>query len=745
MLRLDSFPTHEKDGIRYRRGRVYPFGGTLMADGSVNFSVYSKDATSCELLLFHAGEEEPFFRITFPEEFRIGNVYSMIVYGLNYENLEYGYCMDGPYEPKKGLRFNKEKVLLDPYARLVSGRDRWGEKTGPVRGRVIPSDYDWDDDKPLEIPMKDLVIYEAHVRGFTKDPSSGVKYGGTFGGLVEKIPYLKELGVNCVELLPIFEFDELENPRTAEGKRLYNYWGYSSVNFYSPKSGYAATGSWGLAAEELKGTIKRLHKAGIEVILDVVFNHTAEMGADGPYISFRGIDNRTYYLLTPDGEYYNYSGCGNTMNCNNPVVRYFILDVLRYWVTDYHIDGFRFDLASILSRDENGEPMQNPPLLEILAQDVILGRAKLIAEAWDAAGLYQVGHFQSWGRWAEWNGKYRDTLRRFLRGEAEAWPELVQRLQGSPDLYGSREPSASINFITCHDGFTLYDLFSYNEKHNLANGEENRDGNNDNCSWNCGAEGPTEDPAVNVLRRQQVKNAMAILLMSRGVPMLLAGDEFLNTQGGNNNAYCQDGPISWLDWSGLSGNGDVFRFVQKMLKLRQEHPVIRSSCFWTEHNASGYPELSFHGTNPWDVDLYAPALCFGMMYAEPAAEFGTRDDCFLYCAVNAFWEEKTFGLPILPEGFQWTVYACSSDKEAGSDGRVVKGEIQLQPRSLAVLVGQKPGIVLDYEKPERETEAESVAKNTPEQKRGKESGKASGKRTTKTDGRQKTGRKTEKG
>ncbi len=689
MIRSDSFPTHEKDGFEYRRGHARPFGATLLSDGSVNFSIYSKDATGCELLLFHTGEKDPFFRIAFPEEFRIGNVYSMIIYGLNYEELEYGYSMDGPFDPERGLRFDRRKVLLDPYARLISGRDRWGEATGSIRGRVIPEDYDWGNDKPLEIPMKDLVIYEAHVRGFTKDPSSGVKRGGTFAGLIEKIPYLKELGVNCVELLPIFEFDELENTRTADGKRLFNYWGYSSVGFYAPKSGYAAMGPLGLAAEELKNTVKHLHKAGIEVILDVVFNHTAEMGGDGPYISFRGIDNRTYYLLTEDGEYYNYSGCGNTMNCNNPVVRSFILDALRYWVTDYHIDGFRFDLASILSRDEKGVPMQNPPLLETLAQDVILGRTKLIAEAWDAAGLYQVGHFPSWGRWAEWNGKYRDTLRRFIKGDADAWPDLVQRLMGSPDLYGSRETTASINFITCHDGFTLNDLFSYSEKHNLANGEENRDGNNDNLSWNCGTEGETDDPEILALRKRQAKNAVALLLMSRGVPMLLAGDEFLNTQHGNNNAYCQDNEISWLDWNALMKNEEMFRFVQKILLLRKEHPVLRSSSFKTGYNASGYPEMSFHGTNPWDMDPDRPALCFGLLYAEPDADFHTGKDSFLYCAVNAFWEEKTFRLPELPEGFTWKIYVNSDPASSYAEGTSAGDEIALTARSLAILVGEK--------------------------------------------------------
>ena len=692
MLRTDSFPTHEKDGYHYRRGRVHPFGASLLADGSINFSVYSKDADSCALLLFHEGNKEPFVRIPFPEEFRIGNVYSMIVYGLNYEELEYGYSMDGPYLPEKGYCFDRNKVLLDPYALLISGREEWGKPRDKdqcsMRGRVIPVDYDWEGDKPLELPMDELVIYEAHVRGFTKDPSAGVKYGGTFAGIVKKIPYLKVLGVNCVELLPVFEFDETENPRSYNGEQLYNYWGYSTVGFYAPKSGYAASGKLGLAAEELKNTIKRLHRAGIEVILDVVFNHTAEMGADGPCISFRGIDNRTYYLLTPEGEYENFSGCGNTMNCNNPVVRSFILDALRYWVTDYHIDGFRFDLASILSRDENGEPMQNPPLLEILAQDVILGKTKLIAEAWDAAGLYQVGSFPSWGRWAEWNGKYRDCLRRFIKSDAEAFPELVLRIQGSPDLYSGRDPIASINFITCHDGFTLYDLFAYSEKHNEANGEENRDGANDNLSWNCGAEGETEDPGINALRRRQVKNAFALLLLSRGVPMILSGDEFLNTQGGNNNVYCQDNPVAWLDWNRLAENSDIFGFVKKMLKLRKNHPVLRRNSFFAGHNSSGYPEISFHGVNPWDIDINSPSHCFGILYAEPARDFDTGDDCFIYCAVNAYWERKTFGLPVIPEGMKWEIYCCTSDKCDESSGRRMEGEIELMPRSLTVLTGK---------------------------------------------------------
>ena len=383
----------------------------------------------------------------------------------------------------------------------------WGVKPnwGDVyqhRGRLVFDDFDWQGDRPLETPMEDLVIYELHVRGFTRHASSGVKFPGTFAGIREKIPYLKELGVNCVELMPIFEFDEFENsrPSPADGSPLMNYWGYSTLGFFAPKSGYAATGKIGMEVDELKSLIKELHKNGIEIILDVVFNHTAEGNEYGPYISFRGIDNKTYYMLTPEGYYYNFSGTGNTLNCNNPIVRLLVLDCLRYWAADYHIDGFRFDLASILGRDPCGAPLANPPLLEVLAFDPVLAKCKLIAEAWDAGGLYQVGSFPAYGRWAEWNGKYRDCARKFLKGDMGQVGEMAQRLQGSPDLYAGRGPAASVNFITCHDGFTLHDLVSYNGKHNEANGEDNRDGANDNESWNCGWEGPSTDPAVNALR-----------------------------------------------------------------------------------------------------------------------------------------------------------------------------------------------------------------------------------------------------
>ena len=683
MIRMDDYPTHELGGVRYRCGRIAPFGATLISDGVVNFSVFSKNATACELLLFHSDEPEPFVCIPFPDDFRIGDVFSMIVYDFDYEQMEYAYRMDGPYDPAHGHMFDRTKVLLDPYATMIAGRETWGaHRDGPPRCKVIPEDYDWEGDKPLEIPLKDLVIYETHVRGFTMGDAVKQKYKGTFAGLTKKVDYLKELGVNCVELLPIFEFDETENPRSADGQRLYNYWGYSTVGFFAPKAGYAASAPMGLAAEELKNLVKLLHRAGIEVMLDVVFNHTAEGNEQGPYLSFRGIDNRTYYLLTPDGQYYNFSGCGNTMNCNNAVVRNFILDCLRYWVSTYHIDGFRFDLASILSRDQEGAPMSSPPLLEALAHDPVLGKAKLVAEAWDAGGLYQVGSFPAWGRWAEWNGRYRDCLRRFVKSEAECGPELLQRLQGSPDLYANRSAEASINFVTCHDGFTLADLVAYNDKHNERNGEENRDGANDNNSWNCGAEGPTDDAAVNALRARQVKNFATLLLLSRGVPMILAGDEFGNSQDGNNNAYCQDSPIAWLDWADLERNRQTFEFFRTLIAFRAEHPVLRRKDFYTGMNHSGYPELSFHGEHAWDLNEAEPFHTFGFMYAETREDHGAERDGFVYCGVNAYWEQRTLELPVVPAGMCWQVVACSA--EDGCDVR--DGRVTLPARSSVVLL-----------------------------------------------------------
>ena len=693
MQLIDTFPTNKIKNLEYRVGRVFPFGATL-TDGGVNFSIFSKEATGATLVLYHHGQKEPFVEIPFPEEFRIGDVYTMMVFGLDIETTEYGYRFDGPYDPSQGMLFDKTKVLLDPYAKSVSGRSIWGKKTDGGddfvhRGQIIREDYDWEGDKPLEIPQNDLVIYEMHVRSFTKHDSSRVKHKGTFRGLTEKIPYLKELGVNCIELMPVFEFDEFENAREINGKSLYNYWGYSTVCFFAPKAGYAASAPYGMEADELKYVIKKLHQNGIEVLLDVVFNHTAEGNEKGPSISYKGIDNKTYYLLTPDGWYYNFSGCGNTMNCNNAVVRNHILDCLRYWVSAYHIDGFRFDLASILTRDETGAPMMSPPLLEALAHDAVLGRTKLIAEAWDAGGLYQVGSFPSWNRWSEWNGKYRDCVRRFVKGEGGCAPELYERISGSEDLYHGRGPSASINFITCHDGFTMYDLVSYNEKHNDANGEDNRDGCNDNDSWNCGAEGETDDKEINDLRLRQMKNFNTILLLSRGIPMLLSGDEFANTQFGNNNAYCQDSEVSWIDWDRLLDHKELHEYVKRLIAFRMAHPVIRAEYFDSGENATGYPELSFHGTKPWELNRSEHGLVFAFCYAEDHVKYGTKKDAFIYVAVNAHWEEHAFELPIIPAGMKWHIVAEADGKAYTNGHEPVMGNqaiLQLKARSTAVLI-----------------------------------------------------------
>ncbi len=694
MREVDTFPTNTIGDLGYRIGRIFPFGASFIGEG-VNFSIYSKEAVSCTLLLYHHGEREPYIEIPFPDEFRIGNVFSMMVFGITIEDTEYGYRMDGPYDPAKGLYFDKRIPLLDPYAHSVSGRSVWGEPIDPDnpfqhRGQIILEDYDWDGDKPLEHPMKDLVIYEMHVRGFTAHDSSGVTYKGTFAGLIDKIPYLKDLGVNCVELMPIFEFDEFENTRTYQGRQLLNYWGYSTVNFFAPKAGYAAGAPFGIEADELKNMVRILHKNGIEILLDVVFNHTAEGNEHGPYISYRGIDNRTYYLMTPDGYYYNFSGCGNTMNCNNPVVRNSILDCLRYWVASYHIDGFRFDLAAILSRDENGAPMIDPPLLDTLAHDAVLGRTKLIAEAWDAGGLYQVGSFPSWNRWAEWNGRYRDCVRRFIRGDADASAELCCRINGSPDMYESRTAEASINFVTCHDGFTLYDLVSYNEKHNEANGEDGRDGSNDNLSWNCGAEGETDDKEVRALRMRQIKNVFTILLTSRGVPMFLAGDEFANTQFGNNNAYCQDNEISWLDWTFPEKNKDLLLFVKNLIAFRNAHPVLRNSHFHTDKNGTDYPELSFHSPTPWQFNYDEPQLALAYLYVEDGKKYGTDNDNFLYVLLNLHWEPHEFSLPIIPAGHHFKLVSDSFTGESYAPGKEknIKGEtVTLMPRSTQILIG----------------------------------------------------------
>ena len=694
---IDTHPTHTFEGFKLRAGRPLPFGATRVP-GGINFSVYSRNATSCKLVLFRKHESEPFIEIPFMDTFGVGNVFAMVVFDLDYENIEYGYKMDGPNDRQEGHWFDPTKVLLDPYGKVVGGRDVWGEQPDwndqyQHRARIVFDDYDWEADKPLDIPFQDLVIYEAHVRSFTQHPSSGSRNRGTFAGIREKIPYLKELGINCLELMPVFEFDEFENSRIQPDTQelLVNYWGYSTVNFFAPKAGFAATGEYSMQVDEFKALIKELHANGIEVFLDVVFNHTAEGNENGPYISFRGIDNQTYYMLTPEGYYFNFSGTGNTLNCNNPIVRHMVLDCLRYWASEYHIDGFRFDLAAILGRDQSGAPLSNPPLLESLAYDPILAKCKLIAEAWDAGGLYQVGSFPAYGRWAEWNGKYRDTIRKFLKGEPGQVEDMAQRLQGSPDLYSWRGPTASINFITAHDGFTLNDLVSYDEKHNEANGEGNNDGANDNDSWNSGSEGPTDDPEINALRQRQMKNAFAMLIVSQGVPMLLMGDEVARTQDGNNNAYCHDTELVWMDWSLLETNAGLYRFFKNCIATRRAHAVLRQGEFpgGRATEGGGYP-ISFHGTQAWNPDwsFGSRVLAFMLIGGDGTTEH-------VYVAMNMHWDAQQFELPELPGGDRWHVVANTGAPEPEDiwepGTEPVMGDqnsMFLGPRSVAILVGK---------------------------------------------------------
>ncbi len=701
--RIDTEPTHSYGNYRMRIGRPIPLGATITPEG-INFAIFSRYAYDCTLVLYEVGAPYPIAEIPFPKEFRVGHVFTMIVFGLNHEQIEYGFRMNGPYIPHEGHRFDASKVLLDPYAKVINGRNIWGQPTAgtddyPFRGWSILDDYDWGTDRPPQIPIEDLVIYEMHVRGFTQHPSAEVKYPGTFAAIREKIPYLKSLGINAIELLPVFEFDELENDRRnpLTGEPLLNYWGYSTIGFFAPKAGYAATGRYGMQVDEFKTLIKELHRNGIEVILDVVFNHTAEGNEKGRTLSFRGIDNKTYYMLGPDGRYLNFSGTGNTMNCNNPVVRSMVLDCLRYWVAEYHIDGFRFDLASILGRDQNGFPLANPPLLEALAHDPVLANCKLIAEAWDAGGMYQVGSFPAYGRWAEWNGRYRDSMRRFLKGDPGLTWEAAERIQGSPDLYGERGAAASINFITSHDGFTLADLYTYNNKHNTANGEDNRDGDNNNNSWNCGVEGPTNDQAVTALRRRMIQNAIAVLMVSRGIPMLLMGDEMGRSQQGNNNAYCHDSELTWLDWSLLRQNADMVEFTRNCIAFRHAHPVLRSPRHFVHRDiaGSGYADITWHGTRAWHADWadYVRTLAF-MLCGEHVPDDQQPDD-YIYVALNMHWEHHVFELPNLPEGMYWHRFVNTSEHEPlktcppGNEPYLDDQHYHLLgARSVAILVGR---------------------------------------------------------
>ena len=694
----ESSPMAEIAGFPVRPG-IYDLNGATPLQNGVNFTIHTCGGTSCELLLFHRAQEEPFAVLPFPEAYKIGDVYSMIVYGLNIDEFEYAYRVDGPYCPEKGLLFDKNKILLDPYAKAVAGQRTWGIRWDHTyHARVVKDRFDWGDMPQSKKELCDLIIYELHVRDFTHHPSSGVQHRGTFSGLMEKIPYLKELGINAVELMPIFEFDETMNSRTVDGKQLLECWGYNTVGFFAPNSSYAAANEHNLEGTELKTLIKALHDNGIEVILDVVFNHTAEGNEKGNTFSFKGFDNNIYYMLTPDGNYYNFSGCGNTLNCNHPVVQQLILECLRYWTINYRVDGFRFDLASILGRNEDGSPMNNPPLLRTLADDSILSNVKLIAEAWDAGGLYQVGSFPASGRWAEWNGRYRDSLRSYLKGDSwNAW-DAAWSISGSGDLYGGYYDNthsnyagynSCVNFLTCHDGFTLYDLYAYNDKHNEANGWNNTDGANDNRSWNCGAEGETEDPEVLALRRRMIRNACAVLMCSRGTPMFLAGDEFGNTKFGNNNSYCQDNITSWLDWRMLEKNKDLFEFFKFMIAFRKKHPVIHKQL---PTSVCGMDPIHTHNLNAEETDIPRDARTFCVSFAGYDKEKG-KDD-LIYVAVNTFWEDVTITLPNLHRRGAWhlsvNTYGDGNGQYCYPEGQEVRIDrsFVMRPRSVAVFTGR---------------------------------------------------------
>ncbi|MBM4285982.1 MAG: glycogen debranching protein GlgX [Deltaproteobacteria bacterium] len=683
-------------------GRSFPLGAAVSPAG-VNFSVFAKGATGVELLLFGEMEDprpERVLTLT-PHRHRTYHYWHVFVPGLKAGQL-YGYRVAGPWAPERGARFDPEKVLLDPYGRAVAvppgyRRDlagRPGENTASAMKSVVAdlSRYDWEGDEPLRRPFAQTIIYELHVGGFTRHPSSGVapEKRGAFAGLMEKIPYLTDLGVTAVELLPVFQFDVQDAP-----PGLVNYWGYSPVSFFTPHQGYSSRPDDPLAVlDEFRDLVKALHRAGIEVILDVVFNHTAEGNHEGPTLCFRGLANEVYYLLETDrARYADYSGCGNTLNANQAVVRRLIVDSLRYWVQEMHVDGFRFDLASILSRDEQGRPLENPPVLWDIESEPILAGAKLIAEAWDAAGLYQVGSFVG-DTWKEWNARFRDDIRAFLKGDPDTVVSLAHRLLASPDLYRhkEREVEQSINFVTCHDGFTLNDLVSYNHKHNEANGEDNRDGSDHNLSWNCGVEGPADDPEVEALRNRQVKNFLALTLLSFGTPMLLMGDEVRRTQQGNNNAYGQDNDLSWFDWTLLDRHADVHRFVKELIRLRLHFDKASLEQDLTLSQFLAQARYDWHGVRLHEPD-WAPDS--HSLAATAVSLTGTR---VFHLLCNAYWEALSFELPPLPDndGGGWrrlldTALPSPEDICREDRAALVEGPTYLaQPRSVVLLFSPVP-------------------------------------------------------
>ena len=647
-----------------RSGVPFPLGATIRANG-VNFAIFSRHATGVRLDFFNRpGDALPTRTILLnPVRNKTGDVWHVWLEGIQPGQV-YGYRFAGPYSPHEGHRFNPDKLVVDPYAKAIAPAANHSyltalgyDASSPLRDLSISAvddaatapkcvvtypDFDWQDDQPLGLPWESTVIYELHVRGYSFHPSAGAAFPGTYHGLTEKIPYLKDLGVTAVELMPVQEFNENHMPRInpLTGRRLKNYWGYDPVNFFAPKASYASVREEGAQMLEFKEMVRAFHRAGLEVILDVVFNHTVEGNELGPTVCFRGIDNAIYYWLAEDKRYYrDFSGTGQTVRAAHPVVRDMILDALRYWVMEMHVDGFRFDLASVLGRDRNGNVLSDSPLLERIAEDPILRDTKLIAEAWDAAGAYQVGSF-SYHRWAEWNGRYRDDVRKFWRGDEGMMPHFASRICGSYDLYhaSGKGPECSINFITCHDGFTLDDLVSYSQKHNEANGEDNRDGSDANYSNNYGVEGKSDDPAVEVVRRRQIKNMLLTLAISRGVPMLLAGDEFRRTQHGNNNAYCQDNEISWVDWSFLKRNREVFQFTRGALALRRAHPVLSREAYYTEEELRWFDSK---GKNPDWYDPHQKRLAC-LIHAQEGPD--------LYLMFNADSKPVRFVLPAARSG-----------------------------------------------------------------------------------------------
>lgn len=657
-------------GFNFSQGSPLPFGVTPDNRGH-NFVLFSKSTTSVTLDLYTENSTKP------SQSFLLNPVLNRTgqVWHIHIENLpstfHYSYRLEGAFQPEKGLFFNQQNSIIDPYCRIISGLEVWNDasRTSATSLHSFYSEhqFDWEGDRPLNYPLSESIIYELHIRGFTQNPNSKTDNPGTYSALQEKIPYLKELGVTAVELLPIHEFDEKDCTfrNGLTGASLVNYWGYSSIGFFALKSGYAVHGKQDHAITEFKTMVKAFHAAGIEIILDVVFNHTAEGGIDGPILSFRGLENNVYYLVDEKGAFKNYSGCGNTMNCNHPIVRKMIMDSLRYWVVDMHVDGFRFDLASILVRDGEGNVLPNPPLIEAIAKDPILADTKIIAEAWDAAGLYQVGSFPASKRWAEWNGKYRDEIRLFCLGKSGMTGKVATRISGSEDLYGhsERNPYHSINFITAHDGFTLMDLVSYEKKNNLENGENNRDGTSDNLSMNFGVEGVTDDPGILKNREQQVRNLATILMLSQGTPMILAGDEFGRTQFGNNNAWCQDNQTSWIDWDLLETNYQLFQFWKELIQFRKNHPMLRRNNFFSgEVNPfSKIPDISWHNTQTnqpeFDSGSRSLALLIDGMDKDKIV-----DDA-IYLALNFDEKELDFEIPTLHSKKPWQLVFSTANPE----------------------------------------------------------------------------------